>query len=332
MLNIFKNFIGFFLALSLSAEELSVMSFNVENLFDNTNDAYKNDETYLASNKKQGKAHIKKCEKISSDRWRNDCLYIDWSDEVIENKLNSIAQVILSYGMNGPDIIGLQEVENKRILKKLFNKLESAGYIDYALLEGSDDRGIDTAFISKHKVLKSRLHKINFSGGTKEQIGDTREIFESTFKVEDKEITIFNVHFPAPYNPLFMREDALKTLNNLANNRSGPVLALGDFNISNREDAKEQTYKKVNVDWFVSHIDDCFKCKGTNYYFYGKTWSYLDAIIIKKGSNTKFKKNSVEIIQHPIHLRDDGSPLRYNSKELIGVSDHFPIVGLIQFD
>ena len=131
-------------------------------------------------------------------------MYIDWTDEVIEHKLNSIASVILSYGSNGPDIIGLQEVENKRILKQLFKKLEEAGYKHSVLLEGSDNRGIDTAFISKYKIIKSKLHKIQFSGGTKQQIGDTREIHESVFSVNDKKITVFNVHFPAPYNPCLL--------------------------------------------------------------------------------------------------------------------------------
>ena len=127
MNNLLKIFAALFFSVSLCAETVSVMTFNVENLFDNKNDAYKTDETYLEFSKKQTPLHIKNCEKISTKRWRDDCLYIDWTDEVIEHKLNSIASVILSYGSNGPDIIGLQEVENKRILKQLFKKLEEAG-------------------------------------------------------------------------------------------------------------------------------------------------------------------------------------------------------------
>ena len=153
MNNLIKILTVLFFSVSLYAETVSVMTFNVENLFDNRNDAYKTDETYLEFSKKQTPIHIKNCEKISTKRWRDDCWYIDWTDEVIENKLNSIASVILSYGSNGPDIIGLQEVENKRILKQLFKKLDGAGYEHYVLLEGSDNRGIDTAFISKYKII-----------------------------------------------------------------------------------------------------------------------------------------------------------------------------------
>ena len=148
MNNLIKILTVLFFSVSLYAETVSVMTFNVENLFDNRNDAYKTDETYLEFSKKQTSIHIKNCEKISTKRWRDDCLYIDWTDEVIEHKLSSIASVILSYGSNGPDIIGLQEVENKRILKQLFKKLDGAGYEHYVLLEGSDNRGIDTASVS----------------------------------------------------------------------------------------------------------------------------------------------------------------------------------------
>mgnify|MGYP005727676119 CR=1 FL=1 len=99
MNNLIKILAALFFSLSLNAENVSVMTFNVENLFDNRNDAYKTDETYLEFSKKQTPIHIKNCEKISTKRWRDDCLYIDWSDEVIEHKLNSIASVILSLSL-----------------------------------------------------------------------------------------------------------------------------------------------------------------------------------------------------------------------------------------
>ena len=123
MTNLIKILTALFFSVSLYAETVSVMTFNVENLFDNRNDAYKTDETYLEFSKKQTPMHIKNCEKISTKRWRDDCLYIDWTDEVIEHKLNSIASVILSYGSSGPDIIGLQEVEIKEFLNNYSKNL-----------------------------------------------------------------------------------------------------------------------------------------------------------------------------------------------------------------
>ena len=60
------------------------------------------------------------------------------------------------------------------------------------------------------------MHQIKFTGATKDQIGDTRPILEGVFELGEHDISIFNVHFPAPYNPRFMRQDAFKTLNELS--------------------------------------------------------------------------------------------------------------------
>ena len=176
----------------------------------------------------------------------------------------------------------------------------------------------------------NELAKIEFSGGSKDQIGDTRPILESVFLIKDKEVSIYNVHFPAPHNPLFMRKDAFTTLDKLGSNNKRIAVALGDFNVTSAENAKEKLYEKIHKNWFVSHIDQCSKCKGTNYYFRDDRWSFLDAVMLKRDGSAEFVENSVEIITTDAHTRDDGSPLRFNSKGLYGVSDHFPVVVKIE--
>ena len=97
---------------NLIGKSFSVMAFNVENMFDNFDDPNKEDETYLPVSMKTSQIHIKNCNKLRYQRWRDDCLEMDWNDEVIDYKLNATAEVILSYGTHGPDIIGFQEIEN----------------------------------------------------------------------------------------------------------------------------------------------------------------------------------------------------------------------------
>ena len=315
---------------NLVAKSFSVMAFNVENMFDNLDDPNKEDETYLPVSMKTSQTHIKNCNKLRYQRWRDDCLEMDWNDEVIDYKLNATVEVILSYGMHGPDIIGFQEIENIKILERLFKLLEPHGYKYYALVEGNDKRGIDNAFISKYEILSTELHQIKFTGGTKDQIGDTRPILEGIFKLDDHDISIFNVHFPAPYNPRFMRQDAFNTLNELSNKNSRINIALGDFNVTSAEDAEANLYGKFNSDWYISHLDQCKQCLGTNYYFQEDRWSFLDAVMLKKNRNSKFIENSVAVIKADIHTRDNGSPLRFNAKGLYGVSDHFPVVAEIK--
>ena len=54
------------------AVDVTVMTFNVENLFDNNDDPGKDDKTYLPIAAKQDPAHIDACNTIDVDRWRRD--------------------------------------------------------------------------------------------------------------------------------------------------------------------------------------------------------------------------------------------------------------------
>ena len=88
---------------------------------------------------------------------------------------------------------------NINILKQLFLLLEPYGYIDYELLESNDYRGIDTAFISKFKILDSKLHYITFSGEFEDK--DTRPILDISININNRNVKVYNVHFYAFEKP-----------------------------------------------------------------------------------------------------------------------------------
>ncbi len=99
---------------------VTIMTFNVENLFDNVDDPGKDDATYLPLAAKQNDKHRQGCATIEVDHWREQCLYWDWSDELVERKLAVVAAAILQVNDgHGPDILALQEIENIRILERL---------------------------------------------------------------------------------------------------------------------------------------------------------------------------------------------------------------------
>ncbi len=51
---------------------VTVMTFNVENLFDNSDDPGKDDKTYLPLATKQDPGHVAECNEIEVERWRDD--------------------------------------------------------------------------------------------------------------------------------------------------------------------------------------------------------------------------------------------------------------------
>ena len=211
--NIF--FISLLFANPLATEELSLMSYNVENLFDTEDDFLKDDKAFLPVTKKKHVYHIGACNKIEVKKWRDECLYLDWSEEAKTKKILNIAKVISSLNSDGADIIAFQEIENINVLKDLFNQLEPLGYIDFVLLEGRDYRGIDSAIISKFPIKRSKLHFIKFSPGF--PIKDTRPILEAQIDLLGKTLRVYSVHFPAPFLNSVMRKDAFIHLETLVN-------------------------------------------------------------------------------------------------------------------
>src|SRR5690554_1725651 len=108
----------------------TIAFYNVENLFDFEDDplTWDNDWTPNGKNK--------------------------WTKENYEDKLSKLAKVIADIGLDVtgtvPDIIGLAEIENRRVLEDLFSQPELAKH-DYGIIhyDSPDRRGIDVAFIYK---------------------------------------------------------------------------------------------------------------------------------------------------------------------------------------
>ena len=314
-----------------SNSSFSVMTLNVNNLFDELDDPKKDDKAYLPIELKQTNKHINSCNRIRVNSWKNECLYLDWDSETKDAKLKNLARDILLYDETGPDILALQEVENINILKQLFRLLEPYGYIDLELLESKDYRGIDTAIISKFEIIDSTLHYIKFSGEFEDK--DTRPILDSTILINEKKIKVYNVHFPAGYHDVSMRIDSLNKLKKLLQMHKMPTVALGDFNVNTEEDSELFIYKDQEDLWDVAHSIGCADCKGTYYYSYGKSWSFLDTIFVSKQRNISYDTDSIKlhITEHNAY-KDSGKPIRFNAKSKTGVSDHLPMVARIKIN
>ena len=326
------------------SDSLTIMTFNVENLFDNLDDPGKEDRTYLALADKQTREHKAACAGIEVDRWRAQCLEWDWNDAVIEKKLGVVAGVILQVGNGrGPDIVALQEVENLGILERLRTEyLAAAGYGPGILIEGDDLRGIDVAFLTRLDLAEpATLHRIDFSGVGEDRTYDTRGILEATFVRPDGTLlTGYSVHFPAPFHPTEMREAAYRRLNEL---RAGlppdrDAFAAGDFNTTSVEDRdKDMLGRFARPFWTVAHDVGCDGCKGTSYYAPRADWSFLDMILWSPASDRgrkatwNLRADSVRIASAaPGQLRPDGTPWRFEMPGATGVSDHLPVIVTIE--
>ena len=307
------------------------MSINAQNLFDTMDDPGKDDKAFLPIEMKQSKEHKNSCNSITVNRWRMECFFQDWDQETKNAKLNNLLEVIVSYDSNGADVIGLQEIENMNILEQLFNLLEPYGYKDFHLLESNDKRGVDTAFISKYKITNPKLHYVNFSPDF--ETIDTRPIFEVDINFNGKVLKFYNVHFPSNWHPVQMRIESFQKLKELISSHSEPSVALGDFNVNSKDDKKFNVYQNQEDFWKVAHREGCSSCLGTYYYSRGKSWDFLDTIMVSRNRDVEFVKDSIDVYKIKFNTyKDTGKPNWFNSDSKQGVSDHFPLVAEITFN
>ncbi len=319
------------------------MTFNVENLFDNVDDPGKDDHTYLSLADKNNPQHIARCETIVVERWRNDCLQLDWSDDVITIKLEAIADVIRQVD-GGADIIAFQEVENRAILERLRSEyLDGLGYAPAILIEGQDQRGIDVALLSKLPAVgEPVLHPLSFENFPDRE-GDTRGVLQATFELPDGALlTVFAVHFPAPFHPTDMRITAYRHLAALRDALPDDhhVFAAGDFNTTSSEVKQTGIFERfVRPHWTIAHEvalePGCMRCDGTQYYARDDSWSFLDMILWSpaRGENTtwRIRADSVRVVNdYSGQVRDDGTPQRFDAVAGGGVSDHWPLIMVIE--
>lgn len=318
---------------------VTIMTFNVENLFDNVDDPGKDDGTYLALADKQNDEHRAACATIEVPHWREQCEDWDWNDEIVDRKLRAVANTILQVGDGkGPDIIALQEIENIGILERLrTDYLSGAGYLPGILIEGDDLRGIDVAFLTKLPLAGTpTLHRIPFDGVDSKRVADTRGILQADFRLPDgRLLSGFAVHFPAPFHPTEMREMAYRHLNRLlaALPADRPAFAAGDFNTTSSEDAREDLLGRlVRPYWTVAHELGCGDCPGTQYYARDDSWSFLDMILWAQGPDRgekatwHIRADSVQLVNKTVdQVSAGGTPKRFELPGGEGVSDHWPL-------
>ncbi|MGE4133911.1 MAG: endonuclease/exonuclease/phosphatase family protein [Bdellovibrionales bacterium] len=328
---------------------VSVMTMNVENLFDLQDDPIKNDESFLPIEKKRTEHVRNKCYyQNSSDYRQQECLNADWSEAVLERKFKRLTDVLKQVNNGrGPDILILQEVENRPVLEMWRDGyLQAMNYQTISHLEGADERGIDTAVMSRLPMVgEPTLHEIDQSkvpGADLSDIRQTRGILETHLRMPNgDEMAVLSVHFPSQGAPTENRKYASERLLEVANALPAgmPVIVGGDFNITSTEDWKHHYYRDIMEQRFaVSHHIGCEGCPGTTYYHKDRTWSFFDVLLFSKDmigrGSWVVDTSSIRIPKDSIYqINRYGSPAKFgNGYGTVGVTDHFPMYAELELN
>lgn len=308
---------------------VSFMTFNVYNLFDTDDDPGKNDEEYMPL----GSPEKKRCQ----GRYKQKCLEKDWTEKALKHHLKNLGAAIRTVNNGkGPDILVLQEVENRKVLERLrVERLLDLGYKPSVLIEGEDQRGIDVGLITRFEVVSQKLHNIRFPWDKDLR---TRGILQVTLKLPNGQpLTVLGTHFSSQGKDFEYRLHLFKRMQEIRNALpdSHLVIAAGDFNTIENE--FEYLRKYELADWQIAHTTQCPECpEGTYYYRSGKEWNFLDMILVAKdiqpfavnAGHWQIKPGSVRVENtHPEQVEKTkiGSPRKFSEKRLTGVSDHWPL-------
>lgn len=306
-----------------ASDRFSIMTYNVENLFDSRHDKGKWDYPFLPLAEKDNLILHQFCLGQTELSRQHECLERDWNPAVVHRKLQAVAQSIQQVHGQGPDILILQEVENAAILHRLNREfLPTSNYQTEVLIEGDDPRGIDVAILSRFPLVGSpKLH----------HRPHTRGLLEVTLKLPNGEpLTVIGFHLPSQSHPIKARLEGLAELRTIIEGRPAElIIAAGDSNMIAAESSElRQTVQGLGG---ISHWLGCRECAGTES-FYGM-WSFLDWILFGQTllQNPRYQvipESILTPIWGPGQTTRQGRPIPFKDEcrsRCLGVSDHLPV-------
>ena len=290
-----------------SGDSLRVLFWNLENFFD-----WRNDSTSVsdAEYSVKGNRH--------------------WTRKRFYAKCNAIAKGILWAGT--PDVIGLAEVENSFVLRRL---LESTALrkLDYRIVhfDSPDLRGIDAALLyraSRLELIDARPCHLYTPDST---ILATRDILLVRLRGPDGADTAFLVnHHPSKYGGASLsapkRQTAVRRLRQLADSllHAGVprILAMGDMN----DTPDNPVFKELEP--ALRNLAYPLHRQGKGSIKYEGRWELIDLFFASPAASI----GPMRILEIPFLMTPDKAcagykPLRTYSgpRYLGGVSDHLPI-------
>ena len=351
-----------FYRVNTRSNEIKIMGYNLQNLFDSQHDEGKNDYEFLPKSSKWKKYCDPKIRPITNvfmslslmGGWEQACLDTNWSAKKVKQKIKRVKDALDLQG-SYPDILALSEVENPNVVGKLAKAL---GYSDFYMTDSPDKRGIDLAVL----FMEDKLTAIDYiEVEVEDSMYPTRNASAVHFRLADNlgggVLGVYPVHWPSLRGPASARISAAKTVRKLVNaekrkynDEQYQAIILGDFNVSLERD-KTDIIKDVLLDrgWSNQffrvrklaerakhpHLD---KMPQATYYYGAKDqWNYFDQILVTK-SLKDGKGFDVEATSYRIHAprkisqeNDHGEriPFRYNHQtdevRWVGYSDHYAV-------
>lgn len=317
---------------------LTIVFYNVENLFDIYNDPKANDDEFTPVSPKQ------------------------WNEEKYKKKTGDLAKALSSINEKElPSLIGLAEIENQKVLEDLVasSRLKKGkfGIVHY---DSKDERGIDVALLynkDEIELLDSKAIPVVFGF----DVGDvTRDILYVKCRIKDDEIYhLFVNHWPSrtpnEQDSEIKRITAAvalrKEVDNILNfENNARIIIMGDFNDEPTNKSILQilgaSNKRKNFNYrdLYNMMYDLHNVSNEGSITYKDSWQMFDQIIVSSSlfnttrgyyltfTDGKVYKNESLLFKNP-QTGFAGPNKTYGGDTYYGgVSDHLPVYVILKKD
>jgi len=282
-----------------------------------------------------------------------------WDSSVLDKKIAQLASIIVQMNDHqGPDLLGVCEVENRAVLEKLLTALQMPGR-DYAVVHADtkDARGIDVAFIYDRVLFQQPSANDIFNHVVLKR-NATRDIVQVNFQTKSataSTLVVLGNHWPsklggelasAPYR-MMAAETLSYWMERIYENLGSdvPILVMGDFNdepysramtqyaLGLKDSAKVKSKRSRNP--YLFNLMWSLQYDGSGSYFF-KGWSMLDQVLVNRPllrneGDLKLVADSCQVLRSP-ELLKSAKPRRFSRPsagkkkfDADGFSDHLPV-------
>ena len=295
----------------VTAQNHTVVFYNIENAFDTINDPATTDEEMLPL----------------SDR--------EWNSMRYNAKLNIIATTLSDITTELPTLIGLAEVENANVLRDLTqtSALRSTSY-KICHYDSPDERGIDVALLYR----PDKFHYVGSRAIRSEADPATRDILTVWGEMDGNPVFIVVVHWPSRIGGVKFTEPkrraSARQLRNILDsvmveNPATRIIVMGDMNDNPRDKSISEDLRAAARPAAATDLYNPFAAARRGSSVYDGRWNKYDNIVVS--INTPLLpidgKRHAAVYRHPSLLTKRGTPrptydgIDHNG----GASDHLPV-------
>jgi endonuclease/exonuclease/phosphatase family metal-dependent hydrolase len=323
---------------SASGDTITLMTWNLQNLFDGTDRDTKYDEFRESAG---------------------------WNNEKYQGRINAVRQAIESIGRK-PDILIFEEVENMEVLGDISAVLNSRVQVHFAK---NPDAALGLGIISRYPLLESRVHSVTINDSSA-----PRPVLEARIQADDTRFIIFACHWKSKLGGDEVTENTRKSSARVILRRirelreTEPALGVivaGDLNenhdeffrqkssvvcallpddpfcvvLASAENADSQKdyiviskNKPPEASQFprrtIALFSPWLRELENGSYYYRNNWETIDHFLLSHQffNSTGLCYEKTKVLNQPPFANANGYPAAYNPRTGNGLSDHLPLI------